>query len=280
MKENEPKEKIICQRCKNNQIVFCCNSCPKPFDKLCSECDTYVHSIIPYKKLHNRIKIDNFFNNNNLKEEINLKKDKLNVIENDKNLNEKLQKEIKELKEKNNFQIVTINKLYLENNILKNDLMKLIEQNKVLKKENEDYQNELNIIKLELEKSKKDNVITKKELNKSILIINKLNNNLRNINITLNQREDEIEELKIFFDKKVNKTKDEKEYLLKILDSSNNKLIERNDISFQLKEENEILKKRVILFEQENIDNLKLISQLYKENKELIHRINTLSNNI
>ena len=108
MKENEPKEKIICQRFKNNQIVFCCNSCPKPFDKLCSECDTYVHSIIPYKKLHNRIKIDNFFNNNKLNEEINLKKDKLNVIENDKNLNEKLQKEIKELKEKNNFQIEII----------------------------------------------------------------------------------------------------------------------------------------------------------------------------
>ena len=171
-------------------------------------------------------------------------------------------------------------KLYLENNVLKNDLMKLVEQNKVLKKENEDYQNELNIIKLELEKSKKGNVITKKDLNKSILIINELNNNLRNINNTLNQREDEIEELKIFFDKKINKTKDEKEYLLKILDSSNNKLIERNDISFQLKEENEILKKRVILFEQENIDNLKLISQLYKENKELIHRINTLNNNI
>ena len=273
------KEKIICQRCKNNQILFCCNSCPKPFDKLCSECDTYVHSIIPYKKVHNRTKIDNFFNNNNTHEEIDLKLNKLNIIQKENNINEKLQKEIKELKEKSNFQIDTINKLKLENDILKNDIMKLVEQNKALKKENEEYQKEINYIKLELEKCKNDNISIKKDLNKSILIINELNNNLRNLNNNINIKENEIEELKIYFDKKLNKTNDEKEYLLKVLDNSNYKLIEKNDISFQLKEENEILKKRVILFEQENIDNLKLISQLHKENKELIHRINTLKNN-
>ena len=280
MKENEPKEKIICQKCKNNQILYCCNSCPKPFDKLCSECDTYVHSIIPYKKLHNRTKIDIFFNNNNLNEEMNLKKNKLDITKNDNNNNSKLQEEIKELKEKSKLQNDIINKLKLENDILKNDIVKLVEQNKVLKKENEEYQKELNIIKIELEKSKNDNITIKKDLNKSILIINELNNNLRNLNNNINEKENEIEELKIYFDKKINKTKDEKEYLLKVIDSSNYKLIEKNDISFQLKEDNEILKKRVILFEQENIDNLKLISQLYKENKELIHRINTLNNKI
>jgi hypothetical protein len=117
MKNKEKKEDIICQRCQKNQISFLCNSCPKPFDKLCFECDTYVHSIIPYKKFHQRT---NFIINNNI--ENSNKKDDNNAKN---NLINEYQKHLKELEEKCHFQIDLINKLKSENNILKNNIVKL-----------------------------------------------------------------------------------------------------------------------------------------------------------
>ena len=258
MENKEKKENIICQRCQKNQISFCCSSCPKPFDKLCSECDTYVHSIIPYKKLHQRI---SYFNNN-LSEQDSIK-------ENNQNLINEFNIQFKELKEKNSLQIDIINKLKTENNILRNNMSKLIEQNNNLNNKKEEYVKEINYLKNEIEQYKNENKSLKIDLDKSCKIINELNNNLRNLNNDLEKKEIEIEEIKNYFNNKINNKKNEEKYLLKVLDNSNCKLIEKNDISYKLKEENDLLKKRLIKFEEENLDNLKLISQLHKENKTL-----------
>ena len=154
MNKKEEKVNIICQRCKNNPIFFCCNSCPKPFDKLCFECDTYVHSIIPYKKLHIRNKINNSFDEIKINQEVKLTNEK----------NDKIYIELKELKEKCNLQFDIINKLHFENNLLKNNIMKLDKQNNYLKKEKEEYQKNLNNLKNELEKYKKENNDLRKDL--------------------------------------------------------------------------------------------------------------------
>ena len=200
----EKQENIICQRCQKNQISFCCSSCPKPFDKLCSECDTYVHSIIPYKKLHQRT---NYLNNNIYE------KDSKN--ENNKNLINEYNIQFKELKEKNNLQIDIINKLKIENNILRNNISKLIEQSNNLNNQKEKYIKELSYLKKEIEKYKNENNSLKIDLDKSCKIINELNNNLRNLNNDLEKKDLEIEEIKDYFNNKINNKKDEEKYLLK-----------------------------------------------------------------
>ncbi|MCQ2818597.1 MAG: hypothetical protein MJ252_15115, partial [archaeon] len=43
-----------CFRCKKNPIEYKCNDCPPEFNKLCSICDTDIHSKIPFKMNHNR----------------------------------------------------------------------------------------------------------------------------------------------------------------------------------------------------------------------------------
>ena len=260
MKNQEELELSICQRCKKNIISFYCSSCPKPFDKLCSDCDTYVHSIIPYKKYHQRSNLGNSFVNNNFLDNKNYKK------------------EIEELEEKSTYQINIINKLIKENADLKNDMKKLIEQNNILLKEKEQYLKELNFFKNEMEKNQNKNNLLINELNKSNELIKKLNEKLNIMKNGLSEKEIEIEEMKNYYNNKITSTKGEKEYLLRALDNSNIKLIDNNKNYYQLKEENELFKKRLINFEQENVENLKLISQLHKENKELIHRINQLTN--
>ena len=260
MNNQEEMELSLCQRCKKNIILFYCSSCPKPFDKLCSDCDTYVHSIIPYKKYHQRINLGNSLVDNN--------------IINNKNY----QKEIKELEDKSAYQINIINKLIKENTDLKNDMIKLIEDNKNLIKEKEEYLKELKYFKNEIEKNRSKNNLLINDINKGKEIINKLNEKLNIMNKSLDEKEIEIEEMKNYYSNKIKNTKGEKEYLLRVLDNSNSKLIDTNKSSYQLKEENELLKKRLINFEQENVENLKIISQLHKENKELIHRINQLNN--
>ena len=90
------KENNICRRCHNKEIVLFCHSFPKQFNKLCSDCDTYIHSIIPYKNLHLR--------------------DRIEIINNDNysKMREFNDEKIKELEEKTNYQNEIINKLNLK----------------------------------------------------------------------------------------------------------------------------------------------------------------------
>jgi hypothetical protein len=267
---------IICQRCKKNQISYYCYSCRKPFNSLCSECDTYVHSIIPYKKFHNRVKLDNFADNNiNANNNYNI----LSISKSQNNLNFTLDtsKENNKINEKVFEVNATINKLNSEKIFLKENVIQLTEKNNLLMKEKDNYLKELEYLRNEMDRYMKENMSMRKEINDNNRIINDLKNNLNTVCDKLNDKEKEIEEIKYFFDNKISGNKGEKEYLLKVLDDSNLKLQERNDVSIQLKKENELLKQRLINFEQDNLDNLKLISQLQKENKELIRCINQLN---
>ena len=265
MNKKEINDEKICQRCRNSEILFSCISCPKPFDKLCFECDTYVHSIMPSKRLHLRTPINNIMNINNSKE--------VKIINSNEGNNAEIENRVKEL-------IDLIKELKLENNNLKNNIIKIVEENKIIKEENKEFLKEINLLKIELEQKRNQINLASKDLNKSNTIINELNNSLRLLKNELDKKEIELVELKEYFNRKIYNTKYEKDYLLSQLDNSNNKLINKNTSFSNLKEENELYKKRLIDFEKENYENLKIISQLHKENKELIHRINKLTNNI
>jgi len=267
---------IICQRCKKNQISYYCYSCRKPFNSLCSECDTYVHSIIPHKKFHNRVKLDDFADNNI---NVNNNYNTLSISKSQNNLNITLDtsKENNKINEKVFEVNATINKLNSEKTFLKENVIQLTEKNNLLMKEKDNYLKELEYLRNEMDRYMKENMSMRKELDDNNRIINDLKNNLNIVSDKLNDKEKEIEEIKYYFDNQISDNKGEKEYLLKVLDDSNLKLQERKDVSIQLKKENELLKQRLINFEQDNLDNLKLISQLQKENKELIRCINKLS---
>ena len=47
----------ICLRCQSNFAEYKCEDCPILFNTLCSQCDTVVHSIIPRKLMHKKIRI-------------------------------------------------------------------------------------------------------------------------------------------------------------------------------------------------------------------------------
>ena len=250
------KENIICQRCLKNEVLYFCYSCPKQFNILCSDCDTYIHSIIPYKSLHLREKIE--------------------FLNEDKNINnsQKTDEIIKELEDKNIHQEDIINKLNTRIEEKKKNIYQLIKQIKHLKREKQNYINELNYIKVEIEKYKTENEAIKEKLEENIKEINKLNNELKIFNEKLNKKELELEEIKYYYNNKISDITNEKKYLLNEIDKWNNNLIEQKDLNKKNKDENILLQNKIINFEKDNDENLKIISQLQKENKELIRRLN------
>ena len=73
---------------------------------------------------------------------------------------------------------------------------------------------------------------------------------------------------------KITDLTNEKKYLLNEVDNFNNNLIEQYNINKEKIQENDLLKNKILNLEQENDENLKIISELRKENKELIRRLN------
>ena len=109
----------ICLRCQSNYAEYKCEDCPILFNTLCSQCDTAVHSIIPRKLMHKKIRIgcrkkhlsdinDNLFKNDSLSNNFS--------FNNDLNLNNE-----------------KIDGLRNQNNIFKNDFSKLLNENQNLK---------------------------------------------------------------------------------------------------------------------------------------------------
>ena len=97
-------------------------------------------------------------------------------------------------------------------------------------KEKDNYLKELEYLRNEMDRYMKENMSMKKELNNNNRIINDLKNNLNIACDKLIDKEKEIEEIKYYFDNEISGNKGEKEYLLKVLDDSNLKLQERNDV--------------------------------------------------
>ena len=122
-------------------------------------------------------------------------------------------------------------------------------------------------LKTEIEKYKKENESIKESFADNHIITTKLNNEL-------NIKEKEIEEIKYYYNNKITDLTNEKKYLLNEVDNYNNKLIEQNNINEEKIKENDLLKNKIVKLEQENDENLKIISELRKENKELIRRLN------
>ena len=256
MKNNE---NIICQRCGKKEVLFFCHSCPKKFSKFCSDCDTFIHSIIPYKNLHLR--------------------DKIEIPNNDKfeKMCELQTEKIKELEEKNNYQNDVINKLNLKIEEFKKNIYQLTETIKSLNRDKDIYLNELNklnYLKKEIEKYKKENKSIKESLNENQIKISELNNELNLVNDKFNLKEAELDEIKYYYNNKISDSTKEQRYLLKEIDTWNNNLIELNIINKEKIKENEQLKNKIVNLEEENYENLKIIADLRKENKELIRRLN------
>ena len=111
-------------------------------------------------------------------------------------------------------------------------------------------------------------------MEENIKEINKLNNELKIFNEKLNKKELELEEIKYYYNNKISDITNEKKYLLNEIDKWNNNLFEQKDLNKKNKEENILLQNKIINFEKDNDENLKIISQLQKENKELIRRLN------
>lgn len=250
------KDNFICQRCNRNKILFFCHSCPKQFNRLCSDCDTYIHSIISYKSMHLRDKIDtNEISMYNQRREFK---------------NEKM----KELEEKSLYQIDIINKLNTQIKNFKNEIYQLIEEIKNLNREKQNYLNELNYLKSEIEKYKKENYTMKENIKGNNNEISKSKNELNSTNKKLKKKESELEEIKYYYNNKISDLIREKNYLLNEMDKWNNNLIEHKDLNNQIREENNLLQAKVVKLEKENDENLMIISHLQKENKELIRRLN------
>jgi len=247
---------FICQRCQKNKVLYVCHSCPIQFNKLCSDCDTYVHSIIAYKIKHLREKIETL--------------DKYKYLKELQNKN----KIIKELEEKNISQIDTINKLNSIITQFKNKIHQLIVQIQIFSKEKESYMKELTNLKSEIDKYKKENKQIQESMNENNLQLTKLNNELNKTSHNLQIKESELEEIKYYHNNKVLDLTKEKNYLLNELDNWNNKLTEQISTSKQYIDENKSLKNKIVNLEKENEENLKIISLLRKENKELIRRLN------
>ena len=96
----------ICLRCQSNFAEYKCEDCPILFNTLCSQCDTVVHSIIPRKLMHKKIRIglrkknlsdinDNLFKHDSMSNNFSFNND-LNIS----NLNNKSER----LKNQNNIQ--------------------------------------------------------------------------------------------------------------------------------------------------------------------------------
>ena len=136
-----------------------------------------------------------------------------------------------------------------------------------MNKEKESYLNELNLLKTEIEKYKEENKSIKETFNDNHNITTKLNKEL-------NIKEKELEEIKYYYNNKITDLTNEKKYLLNEVDNFNNNLIEQYNINKEKIQENDLLKNKILNLEQENDENLKIISELRKENKELIRRLN------
>ena len=173
-------EKIKCNRCQQNEVSFFCHMCPKQFNKLCFDCDAFVHSIIPYKIKHKRDNIENTDEYKATKER---------QIKNEK---------IEEMKNKIIHQNNLINDLNLKIKEFKNEIYQLIEQIQNFKREKESYMKELDYLKIELESYKKENKSFKENLCENNLKSSKLNNEINMTNNKLHERESELEEIKYY----------------------------------------------------------------------------------
>lgn len=313
----ERNNMIKCQRCKVNNISFYCQSCPKPFDKLCQECDTYVHSIIPFKRQHERFKIGLFSQNNmeilsvdnspylnrinKLGEMTNNNyippsQNKIISISNNNNqktINNNIkgteeikyylncyQERINELELENYKLKQTINNLSSENLTFRENHNKTIEKNIILEKEKEILLEKIKILREEVEKYAKENIEFKTDIDNKVKIIDKLDTNLKSVSNKLEKKECECSEANIYFNNKTKEMNDEKHYLLSLINDSNIKANNNDMKTLKYKEEIEFLKNRLVDLEQENVNSLKTISQLQRENKELIHRLNNLKKSL
>ena len=250
------KDNFICQRCRANEVLFFCYSCPKQINKLCSDCDTYIHSIIPYKNLHLRDKIENIDEYKYFKER---------QIKNEKN---------KGLEEENKYQINIINQLNLRIEELQKNIYKLIEEIKKISIEKESYIKELNNLKTEIESHKKENKHMKNTLNENKMKIAKLNDELISENNKLKTKESELEEMNFYFNNKISDSMKENKYLLNELENLNNMVIKKSHSYKEIVEENHLLNDKILNLEHENKETLKIILQLRRENQELIRRLN------
>ena len=160
-------EKIICHRCQKNEVSFFCQMCPKQFNKLCFDCDIYVHSIIPYKNMHIRDRIENTDEYKSIEERVyknEIIEEMKNKLISQNNLINNLNSKIKEFE----------NKIYL-----------LIEQIKNFYREKESYIEELNNLKKEIELYKKENNLFQEKLTELNITNNKLH-----------EKESELEQIK------------------------------------------------------------------------------------
>ena len=141
MNGSSSNDTAMCSRCELRPIEYKCEDCPFLCNSFCSICDTQVHTMIPEKKMHQRMKFASYLNNNSK-----YSKEYLNAVNAFEAINkENKTNEIEHLNKK--IDILNDHKEFSKNMEEKN------------RKEKEELLNELNIMK------KQNNLLVLKQNN-------------------------------------------------------------------------------------------------------------------
>ena len=205
---------LLCSRCQLNNAEYKCENCPILFNTLCPQCDTTVHSIIPEKLMHKKIRINSnkkkFHNLINVYKDNYSDKDIKNNFFNFKNENNITNNNINENENENSY-------IMKNNNFFANDLSKLCNENNILKEENEKLKNDIKNYENEYE----DNL---KELNNKLFDyenqvyklksdIQRKNNSIKDLNREIINNKT-LEERKDIYEYQFKQFEREKQYLL------------------------------------------------------------------
>ena len=239
------KDSSKCSRCEIMPIEYKCDDCPISYNSFCSSCDTQVHSIIPQKRMHNRVKFGKYLETVGHSQEY-LKA--LDIVQ-----RAKKEKDIKEIEHLNKkIEIMKKNK----DNLVDND-KKLFEENTQLKQENEKLirKNDLILNKqINLEKTIQN---LTKCLNNKEQVISELNtkneelmNEIQNLNKMKNENNNSKKEIEDLYNFKINEVNKEKDYLVKEIAKMTTFTENKYNEFEKIKKENDELRKKILFLEQ------------------------------
>ena len=262
----------LCSRCQINQSEYKCENCPILFNTLCSQCDTIVHSIIPEKLMHKKIRIGTSKKSlENLNNENLIINDFPNYesLKNNNNSNGNyLNKRINLMENNNDIYINEINKLFNDNKVLKKENEKLKNQ---MKNDEKDYDNKIELLNNKLYEYENQINKLQNELNSKNEIVKDINKEK-----FLNKN---LEERKEVYEYKFKDLERQKKYLLNQIEEQKKISDEKNDVNDDSKEkENNILKEKIKILEINKNQLNKKLNDLEKENKDLIRRLSNKLN--
>lgn len=243
------KDQSKCSRCEILPIEYKCDDCPASYNSFCSACDTQVHSIIPQKRMHNRVKFGKYLQTIDHSQEY-LKA--LDIVQ--KSKKDKEFKEIEHLNKK--IEIMKKNK----DNLVDND-KKLFEENTQLKQENEKLIKQKDLIlnkQINLEKTIQN---LTKCLNNKDQVISELNakneelmNEIQNLNKIKNEKNNSQKEIDDIYNFKINEVNKEKDYLVKEIAKMKTFTEHKFNEFEKMKKENDDLKQKILFLEQKVIN--------------------------